>query len=106
MSKVRYKVDPYRDAIIDQDRGMMVCERAAAAQYFAQKKSKMRDIVCELDGRIAELTQQKYQLQAKCRHIHAVAEHKSDTGNWCEADDRYWINFRCYDCGHVWSEDQ
>lgn len=106
MTKIRYKVDPYRNAIIDQDRGMMVCEQAAAAQYFAQKKSKVRTAVAALDAQIAELTQEKYQLQAKCRHTHAVAKYQSDTGNWCKADDRYWIEFRCYDCGHVWCLDQ
>lgn len=106
MSPVRYKIDPYRDAIVDQEQGMMVCERSAAVQYFAQKKSKVRTAVSELDARIAELTQQKWVLQAKCRHRNAVAEYRGDTGNWCEADDRYWIDFHCYDCGHRWQEDQ
>lgn len=106
MSKVRYRIDPYRMGIVDEKTGLTVCVVAEADRYFSQKKSLMRGRVAALDQLIAELTRQKYQLQSKCRHHHAVAEYKSDTGNWSKSDDRYWINFRCYDCGHVWSEDQ
>lgn len=105
-TKIRYRVDPYRSAIIDQKENMLVCEQAAAAHYFSKKKSKVREAVAELDAKIQELTQQKYKLQSRCRHTNAVAEYQADTGNWCKSDDAYWVDIRCYDCGHRWQEDQ
>lgn len=105
-TKVRYRIDPYNNTIVDRREGMVVCERAAATKYFSKKKSKVREAVADLDARIQELTEQKYELQSRCRHTNAVAEYCGNTGNWSKSDDNYWIDIRCYDCGHRWQEDQ
>lgn len=41
-----------------------------------------------------------------CEHPFATRVNKSDTGNWCKADDRYWVECACPDCGKRWAEDQ
>jgi hypothetical protein len=45
-------------------------------------------------------------LQKKCRHIHRNGVHKCDTGNWCKADDCYWMEWSCPDCGKKWRTEQ
>jgi len=106
MSKVRYRIDPYRMGIVDENTGLTVCGVAEAEQYFSQKKSLMRGRVAALDQLIAELESQKAQMQARCRHPHATYDNRGDTGNWSRSDDRYWTEFCCYDCGRRWTEDQ
>jgi len=86
--------------------GMVVCETAAAERYFGQKKSVMRGRVAALNQLIDELEAQRAGLRARCRHTHATYDNRGDTGNWSRADDRYWTEYRCYDCGHRWTEEQ
>lgn len=38
-------------------------------------------------------------LQKVCSHEDVTAEYKANTGNWCEADDSYWVAVKCNDCG-------
>lgn len=45
-------------------------------------------------------------IQASCTHPMATKEAKADTGNWCPADDSYWYEYKCPDCGRFWQEDQ
>jgi len=28
----------------------------------------------------------------------------SNTGNWCSADDTYWTEYECANCGQKWTE--
>jgi hypothetical protein len=60
--------------------------------------------------RLEESVRQAYEelrvLQHRCKHPNVTKEHGSSTGNWCKADDCYWIEYECIDCGKKWTEDQ
>jgi hypothetical protein len=45
-------------------------------------------------------------IQNRCKHPEQDCEYiyKSDTGNWCRADDSWWTNYKCYRCGKYWTE--
>jgi hypothetical protein len=43
-------------------------------------------------------------LQNTCPHNDSKRVHKSDTGNWCRADDSYWTDCKCNVCGKTWVE--
>lgn len=43
--------------------------------------------------------------QAECKHPDLEGEYGSNTGNWCEQDDCYWINLNCPTCGKRWQVD-
>lgn len=55
---------------------------------------------------IKHLYAQREALRDACKHNDTISTYKSDTGNWCRADDRYWIDHKCYDCGKQWTEDR
>lgn len=38
-------------------------------------------------------------IRLSCKHPNIEFENKSNTGNWCDADDSYWISIDCLDCG-------
>lgn len=44
-------------------------------------------------------------LQEECEHPNAVGTYDSNTGNWCPADDHYWLECKCPDCGKYWRID-
>ena len=48
----------------------------------------------------------KLNLQTGCEHPSAIKIPKADTGNWCKADDSYWYECSCPDCGRRWIEDR
>jgi hypothetical protein len=60
----------------------------------------------KLENKIFKLYSQIDEIQRACPHTNASKEGFSDTGNWCKADDCYWWEFRCPDCGKIWTEDQ
>lgn len=41
-------------------------------------------------------------LREECTHPLYTAKYDASTGNWCEQDDRYWVDFHCPDCGWNW----
>lgn len=47
-------------------------------------------------------------IQKACPHPKEtlVYENKSDTGNWCEQDDDYWAEYKCYECNRWWIGNQ
>ncbi len=45
-------------------------------------------------------------LQESCPHTNAEKKYDGSTGNWCKADDCYWIDFHCPDCDKRWRIDQ
>ncbi len=59
-----------------------------------------------LTREIAELYNQLYAHQAKCKHTKVIKVANSDTGNWCPADDSYWYDCACPTCLKSWTEDQ
>lgn len=38
----------------------------------------------------------------KCQHMNLTIKPGADTGNYCKADDSYWIDIKCHDCGRTW----
>lgn len=44
-------------------------------------------------------------LQSVCTHKDVTAEYKANTGNWCDADDSYWVAVKCNDCGSHFTVD-
>jgi transposase-like protein len=60
----------------------------------------------QLEAKIAGLNQQLKALQTTCPHTNATKTPKSDTGNWCKADDAYWYEYKCPDCGRFWTTPQ
>jgi hypothetical protein len=54
------------------------------------------------------ITESRYLVvkEADCKHPNATKLLKSDTGNLCKADDSYWMDCVCPDCGKHWYEDQ
>jgi len=49
----------------------------------------------------AEAVEMIKEARQHCKHPNKTGSYGSNTGNWCEADDCYWIDIRCPDCG--WS---
>lgn len=45
-------------------------------------------------------------IQDRCKHRYLEKTYKSDTGNWCKADDRYWIEYKCPECLKSWEEEK
>lgn len=45
-------------------------------------------------------------IQDACAHPNYEKTAKSDTGNWCRGDDRYWYELKCSTCLKQWTEDQ
>lgn len=45
-------------------------------------------------------------LQLECSHENATKKYCGDTGNFDPADNIYWIEIKCPDCGLMWTEDQ
>lgn len=60
----------------------------------------------ELMRKQAEITKEILALQHSCSHINTTKVAKSDTGNYCKADDAYWYECKCRICGKYWTEDQ
>lgn len=38
-------------------------------------------------------------IRKECPHDNATGTYNGNTGNWCEADDYYWVVVDCPDCG-------
>lgn len=38
-------------------------------------------------------------LRTQCDHGNYTAKYGGNTGNWCESDDSYWVDFNCPECG-------
>lgn len=66
-------------------------------------QEQIRQLREDLDARIDKLDEARRQLQLVCLHIGATQAPRSDTGNWCKSDDRYWYECSCPDCGLWWT---
>lgn len=79
-------------------------EREALVQMHQNRKiirssyQAIRDEQKQLDTRMLNN-------QMRCEHPAVIKHHQSDTGNWSKADDMYWTDFECPDCGKRWSEE-
>lgn len=63
-----------------------------------EKKEALYDI-------IDEATKMLKSLRRECPHENGTYEYRGDTGNWSSADDSYWKDMNCHDCGVHWTED-
>jgi hypothetical protein len=63
-------------------------------------------IVQEIEKQIKELERIISRIQCECNHPPSILEkeHKSNTGNYDPAEDKYWINYHCPLCGKRWTE--
>ena len=102
----RYKIDPYRNVIVDLKKSMVVCDKDDAGRYFAKKTNASKKRLQEIKNEIDLLEMEVLNFQANCRHTNAVHQYCGDSGNYDPSRDSYWIEFHCYDCGKYWTEDQ
>lgn len=59
----------------------------------------MRNDVIELENAIHVLQEELRDIRKYCPHHNIKYKYEANTGNWCEVDDRYWVNIVCKDCG-------
>ena len=102
----RYKIDPYRNVIVDLKKSMVVCDKDDAGRYFAKKTNASKKRLQEIKNEIDLLEIEVLNFQSKCRHTNAVHQYCGNSGNYDRSQDSYWIEFHCYDCGKYWTEDQ
>jgi len=72
-------------------------------------KKKQEEIAARyisLSDKLKELATKIAALQETCKHPYMTKVARSDTGNYCKADDRYWYDMHCPDCKRNWSEPQ
>ena len=62
--------------------------------------------VKRLREKMKALAMELFQIQEGCDHANAKKVAKSDTGNFCKADDEYWLDCDCPVCGKFWRERQ
>lgn len=67
---------------------------------------KTLDKVLRIKAKISKLTNEIIEIQDRCSHENVIKEARSDTGNFCKADDYYWYDCKCQDCLQTWAEDR
>jgi hypothetical protein len=102
----RYQIDRQRNVVIDADTNAVVCSGTEVQQYFDQFGSSVRAHTADIDQQIQALASQRTALQKTCSHVYATYEPRANTGNWCAADDQYWYDLHCYECGLHWRQPQ
>jgi sugar-specific transcriptional regulator TrmB len=58
--------------------------------------------VSTLQKKISNAVNEVTKLREECLHPNKTSVPKSDTGNYCKADDRYWVEHHCPNCGKRW----
>jgi transposase-like protein len=46
------------------------------------------------------------QLEKECPHQDLTYKYGGSSGNWDKSDDKYWIDWKCHDCGKSWTTSQ
>jgi len=54
----------------------------------------------EVVDAIQVLQQELKEYRQQCDHTDINYMYESNTGNWCESDDSYWLKVHCNNCGH------
>lgn len=62
--------------------------------------------VLKLKAKISKHANKIVAIQDSCPHDNVIKITRSDTGNYCKADDSYWYDCKCPDCLRIWTEDQ
>lgn len=57
--------------------------------------------VQEIVDSIKILNQELSRIRKECQHTHIKYRYKSNTGNWCDSDNSYWVEYVCNHCGHI-----
>jgi len=52
------------------------------------------------------IAKEEASIEADCPHETLTYKYQGDTGNWCKADDSYWIDWKCDDCDKRWQTTQ
>lgn len=60
----------------------------------------------KLKDKRAEVARDIELLQHQCEHIGVNVTYRSDTGNYCLSDNRYWMEWHCETCGGRWETPQ
>jgi len=82
--------------------------KESVAEYL-KKEERVKSIKEEresLESLSVAIRKRLKVLQARCDHMEATVHYKSDTGNCCKSDDRYWKEYHCPECGKRWEEEQ
>jgi predicted RNA-binding Zn-ribbon protein involved in translation (DUF1610 family) len=58
-----------------------------------------------IEQKIQDLHKQLETLQNECTHASVMKVNRADRGNYDPSCDRYWVEFKCPDCGKFWTED-
>lgn len=69
-------------------------------------RDNIRQLTQDYEKQIEVATAGLERVRKYCPHPDAEKVAKSDTGNWDKADDKYWYDCKCWDCGKKWQEDQ
>jgi len=69
------------------------------SNLYRKQRELLKNKQLKLDAKLKELRE-------KCPHENLKYKLCGDTGNWCKADDSYWIEWRCDDCEARWSTNQ
>ena len=75
-------------------------------QNLKKKQEEIASKYIALSDKIKDLAAKVSFLQDACEHPYVIQVARSDTGNYCKADDRYWYDLHCPDCKRYWSEPQ
>lgn len=68
-----------------------------------QKKIKNR--VEKIKQKIEQLSFELADIREQCKHPNLITKHGADRGNYDPSLDRYWIDYKCPDCGKFWTQD-
>lgn len=62
-------------------------------------KAKHKRITDKIDGLYLDLRN----LQEECPHPNLTVSHGANTGNYDPSSDCYWKDYKCPDCGKMWT---
>lgn len=65
-------------------------------------KAKNKSITDDIENLFKELIK----LTNECPHQDLTYKYGGSSGNWDKADDQYWIDWKCHDCGKSWVTSQ
>lgn len=69
-------------------------------------QKQIRNKLESLRAKIRRLYDEIVILRKECPHTNTTVVYKSDTGNYCKQDDRYWIEHTCQGCEEYWETEQ
>ena len=71
----RYKIDPYRNVIVDLKKNMVVCDKNDASKYFAKKTNASKKRLQEIKNEIDLLEMEVLNFQRSEEHTSELQSH-------------------------------